>query len=164
MAAIARVRASLRVLGDSLEPDEVSALLGRAPTRSARKGEKIAGSQDAIEPTGAWILDSAQSERAEIAANLHRLCLAVQAEVRQAVIDLADAQGRIRLQRENLETAHENRRVIQAAYLAGKETLTRLNEVQRDYIEADASLSLARIRLRLAWTDLHAAAAIYREP
>jgi outer membrane protein TolC len=106
----------------------------------------------------------AESERAETAANLHRLRLAVQAEVRQAVIDLADAQERIRLQRENLETAHENRRMIQAAYVAGKETLTRLNQAQRDFIQADASLALARIRLRRAWSDLHAAAATYREP
>ena len=77
MAAIARVRASLRVLGDSLEPDEVSALLGRAPTRSARKGDKVAGSQDAIEPTGAWILDSALSERAEIEEHVEALLASV---------------------------------------------------------------------------------------
>ena len=77
MAAIARVRASLRVFGDSLEPDEVSALLGRPPTRSARKGEKVAGSQDAIEPTGAWILDSALSERAEIEEHVEALLASV---------------------------------------------------------------------------------------
>ena len=40
MAAIARVRASLRVFGDTLEPEEVSALLGHEPTRFHRKGDK----------------------------------------------------------------------------------------------------------------------------
>ena len=69
MAAIARVRVSLRVFGDSLEPEEVSSLLGRQPTRSHRKGDKISktsanGSSTA--PTGAWILDSGLSEKAEI--------------------------------------------------------------------------------------------------
>ncbi len=101
---------------------------------------------------------AAESARAEAAAALNRLRLAVQSEVRRAVIDIADAQQQIRLQRERLGTAGENRRIIQAAYVAGKETLTRLNEAQRDFIEADANLALARIRLRQAWSDLNAAA------
>lgn len=66
MAAIARVRASLRVLGDALEPDEVSALLGHQPTRCHRKGDKCGTRRGSIEPTGAWILDSRMPERAEV--------------------------------------------------------------------------------------------------
>ena len=66
MAAIARVRASLRVLGDALEPDEVSALLGHEPTRCHRKGDKCGPHGASIEPTGAWILDSRISEKAEV--------------------------------------------------------------------------------------------------
>ncbi len=66
MAAIARVRASLRVFGDALEPDEVSALLGHEPTRCHRKGEKCGPHRGSIEPTGAWILDSRMPERAEV--------------------------------------------------------------------------------------------------
>lgn len=76
MAAIARVRASLRVFGDSLEPEEVSALLGRQPSRNHRKGDKIrgkSGNLDAVEPTGAWILDSALSERAEVEEHVESL-------------------------------------------------------------------------------------------
>jgi hypothetical protein len=37
----------------------------------------------------------------------------------------------------------------------------RLNQAQRDLIETDAGLALARIRLRQAWTDLRAAAAVH---
>ena len=67
MAAIGRVRASLRVFGESLDPDEVSALLGRPPTRQHRKGDEIGGKGgDAVEPTGAWILDSPLSEKIEL--------------------------------------------------------------------------------------------------
>ncbi len=104
-------------------------------------------------------LRGTQAIYAEARAALARLRLSVQAEVRQAVIDLTDAQEQIRLQRENLSTALENRRVVRVGYLAGKETLTRLNQAQRDYIEADAGLARSRIRLRIAWSDLHAAAA-----
>lgn len=66
MAAIARVRASLRVFGDALEPEEVSALLGHEPTRCHRKGDKCGPHGVSIEPTGAWILDSRISEKAEV--------------------------------------------------------------------------------------------------
>ena len=104
----------------------------------------------------------AQSSLAEAEAMLKRLRLAVQSQVRQAIIDLNDAQQQIRLRSETLVTARDNRRVVLAGYVAGKETLNRLNEAQRDVIEADANLALARIRLRQAWTDLHAAAAAYR--
>jgi len=105
----------------------------------------------------------AESHRAEAAATLNRLRLSVQAEVRKAIIDLTNAQTQIRLHRETVATALENRRVVQAGYLAGKENLNRLNEAQRDLITADADLALARIRLRQAWSDLHAAAAYNSE-
>ena len=81
MAAIARVRASLRVFGDSLEPDEVSALIGREPTRSHRKGDKSApeagARAGAVEQTGAWILDSWLPEKAEIEEHVEALLSAV---------------------------------------------------------------------------------------
>jgi hypothetical protein len=82
LAAIARVRVSLRVFGDSLEPEEVSALLGREPSQFHRKGDKIfktsstssaSGSVASIEPTGAWILDSGLSEKAEIEDHVEAL-------------------------------------------------------------------------------------------
>ncbi|MBW1884364.1 MAG: DUF4279 domain-containing protein [Deltaproteobacteria bacterium] len=78
MAAIARVRVSLRVFGDSLEPEEVSALLGRDPTRCHRKGDPMGGKgAAAVEPTGAWILDSALSEKAEIEEHVETLLSSV---------------------------------------------------------------------------------------
>lgn len=103
----------------------------------------------------------AGSALAEASARLRGATLAVESQIRQAVVALGDAQEQIRLRRENLKTALENRRVIQVGYLAGREALTRLNEAQRDVLEADASLSLARIRLRRAWSDLHSAASVY---
>ena len=73
LAAIARVSVSLRVFGDGLEPDEVSALLGRQPTRFHRKGDETSSTGSAVEPTGAWILDSRLSETAEIEDHVEAL-------------------------------------------------------------------------------------------
>ncbi len=95
----------------------------------------------------------------EAIARQRRTLLAVQSEVKQAVIALTEAQEQIIIRREALETSFENRRIVQAAYLGGKQPLTRLNETQRDYITADANLAQARIRLRQAWSDLDAAMA-----
>lgn len=73
MAAIGRARTSLRVFGDNLEPEEVSALLGRPPTRKHRKGDRIRANSTAVEPTGAWILDSGLSDKAEIEEHIESL-------------------------------------------------------------------------------------------
>jgi hypothetical protein len=73
LAAIARVSVSLRVFGDGLEPDEVSALLGCQPSRSYRKGDNRPQGDHAIELTGAWILDSVLSEKAEIEEHVESL-------------------------------------------------------------------------------------------
>jgi len=102
-----------------------------------------------------------EAERVEVAAELRRSKQRAVSEVRQAVIDLVDAQKRVRLQRLNLASATENRRIVQAEYAAGKSTLVRLNEAQRDLIAAEASLASSRIRLRQAWSALRAAAAVW---
>jgi outer membrane protein TolC len=107
---------------------------------------------------------AAESSLAELCAGLTRQRLSVESEVRRAVIDVQDSQQQILLQRENLNTARENRRLVQAGYLGGKETLNRLNEAQRDYITSDANLALARIRLRQAWSDLRAASGATLDP
>ena len=78
MAAIARVRVSLRVFGDRLEPEEVSALLGCEATSSHRKGDKVsAANLSLIEPTGAWILESPIDERSDIEDHVEALLAAV---------------------------------------------------------------------------------------
>lgn len=104
-------------------------------------------------------LRAARASYTEAVATLRRARLAVESQIRTAIIEVRDAQEQIRLQRENLTTAIESRRIVQAGYVAGKETLTRLNQAQRDYIEADVNLALARIRLRRGLTNLRAAAA-----
>ncbi len=57
MSALQKTTATLRLFGDTLDPDEVSALLGASPSYSARKGDaKASKSEKArIEKTGKWI-------------------------------------------------------------------------------------------------------------
>ena len=106
------------------------------------------------------LLVSAAAIHMESAANLKRLRLKVQSEVRSALIDLHNAQEQIGLHRERLAKANKIRHIVKADYeVKGTELLTRLNETQRDVIAADANLALARIRLRQAWSDLNAATA-----
>jgi len=102
----------------------------------------------------------ARGNRAETAADYHKLRLAILANVERTIIELEDAQEQIRLQRETLETSRENRRVVRAGYVAGKETLNRLNEAHRDFTAADTDLALARVRLRQSWSDLASASAM----
>ncbi|HUU81965.1 MAG TPA: TolC family protein [Phycisphaerae bacterium] len=105
-----------------------------------------------------------EAKRWESAAQLRRLRQKVASDVRQAAIALIDTQEQVRLQRLNLVSATENRRIVKAEYGAGKASLVRLNQAQRDLVETDAALAQARIRLRQAWSDLRAAASAYPTP
>lgn len=49
-------RASLRIAGDTLKPDEVGAILGLDPTRSGLKGERVGARNSAVRRTSFWIL------------------------------------------------------------------------------------------------------------
>ena len=56
---VERVDLCLRVLGDDLNPEEITNLLGRQPTRAGRKGESIlrpTGEVMRQRRVGAWIL------------------------------------------------------------------------------------------------------------
>lgn len=72
MASIKTPRVSLRIFGDDLDPDGVSALLGGVPTRSHRTGDALDG--DVLPaPTGAWVLDSSLPDTAEIEEHVSEL-------------------------------------------------------------------------------------------
>ena len=55
LAGISRARASLRIFGDDLDPDEVSKALGASPTEAHRNGDEIVGKATTrIARTGSW--------------------------------------------------------------------------------------------------------------
>jgi Domain of unknown function (DUF4279) len=62
MAAIGKSTASVRFFGDDLDPDEVSALLGCAPSNHYRKGDLISPGREYRRRHGAWILAAGDRE------------------------------------------------------------------------------------------------------
>ena len=72
MSSVRLINVSLRVFGDELDPESVSALLGGAPTWSHRKSEALEG--DALPaPTGAWVLEAPSPEAAEVEVHVAAL-------------------------------------------------------------------------------------------
>jgi hypothetical protein len=66
----------LRVVGENLDPDVVTRLLGREPSRSQRKGEPIlspAGEVRRTARTGSWLLDVPDDENATLSEAIEAL-------------------------------------------------------------------------------------------
>jgi len=55
---VSKTKASLRIFGDDLDPDEIARALGKEPTRTQRKGGTVGNRKDAksIACTGGWWL------------------------------------------------------------------------------------------------------------
>ncbi len=58
MSVIFESAASLRFFGDDLDPDELTSILGAAPTQSIRKGEtrRLLRGRELLAKTGSWRL------------------------------------------------------------------------------------------------------------
>ena len=66
MAALARSRAALRLFGEDLRPEEITALLGASPTSSHLRGEPDERRRDArVWPIGGWVLEADDSAPAD---------------------------------------------------------------------------------------------------
>jgi outer membrane protein TolC len=102
-------------------------------------------------------LREAKYAQREAEYRLHSLAIEVAADVRVALQELATAQQQLLLQRATAEFVRQNRELVEREYAAGQGSLVRLNEAQRDLIEAQSRLAAARVALRLAWHDLRTA-------
>jgi hypothetical protein len=91
-----RTYATFRVSGDALDPDEVGAVLGLAPTRAFAKGQEVAIDHKAKttrrQPTGIWLLTT-QERVASTSLERHLVHLL------EAVEPAAPALARLRAQR-----------------------------------------------------------------
>ncbi len=85
--------------------------------------------------------------------------LRIMSEVQSAFETLKAAQEDIQLQRSTTKNAQRNRDLVEKEYDAGQASLIRQNEAQRDLIQAQSRLALARVLLRQAWHDMHTATA-----
>ena len=61
MSTIDSSKSTLRLFGDNLDPDEITRLLGKRPTKSERKGDKrigrVTGNESTVR-TGSWRLEA----------------------------------------------------------------------------------------------------------
>lgn len=76
MVLVARTTVSLRFFGDDLEPDLLTASLGRAPTSAATKGQVLIGKNTGIArvaKTGKWSLRVDDREPGNLDAQVHEL-------------------------------------------------------------------------------------------
>lgn len=80
-------------------------------------------------------------------------------EVRNALTQLSTAQEQLRLQRETAAYVEKNRDLVEKEYKAGQAPLVRLNEAQRDLVEAQGRLASARAGMRQAWYQLRTSTA-----
>ena len=63
---------ALRIFGDDLVPEEVSALLGCEPTRSHSKGQ-VRQEPNYLAKTGTWLLEAADAEPGDIEGQVDEL-------------------------------------------------------------------------------------------
>jgi hypothetical protein len=71
-----RAALCFRVCGDDLDPDEITRLMGRAPSRAQRKGQSVldsTGQVKRIARTGSWLLDNPLDAEATIEEGIESL-------------------------------------------------------------------------------------------
>jgi hypothetical protein len=74
MAELHKSVAPLRIFGDTLDPDNISKILGRPPTKCSVKGQiRSSGSRNSIHKTGSWLLEAPAQEPANLDAQISDL-------------------------------------------------------------------------------------------
>jgi Domain of unknown function (DUF4279) len=75
MATVGKTRASLRIFGDDLDPDEISELLSASPTLSGKKGEVRVDKRglEQTATTGRWLLRVARRQPGDLDSQLVEL-------------------------------------------------------------------------------------------
>jgi hypothetical protein len=66
-------RAALRISGETLRPDQISALLGLEPSQSGVKGERFSTRHSAVRRTSFWLLKSPLNDDLPLAEHLEWL-------------------------------------------------------------------------------------------
>jgi outer membrane protein TolC len=139
---------------------------------SRQDNPRFNDSRDATSYVGiqlTWDVFTGGSTKAQVArqeANIrslqHSLTLARQgivAELRQLIESAAVAKKQVELQTRIQTMTEEARKLVRNEYLAGRASLTRLNEAQTDLVKAEGNLVKARIRYWKILEDIAAASA-----
>lgn len=115
---------------------------GVAGTRTGRTKAKVRGATDAAAEARNLLTEARNT---------------TVSDVRTAMASLRSAKDQLLLQRENAELVRRNRDLVEKEYATGQTSLVRLNEAQRNLIQARGRLALARVSLRQARQGLKAA-------
>lgn len=99
----------------------------------------------------------AKARLRELEHSLEGAKINITSEVQTVLARVDSAQQQLLLQRRNAKLVQRNRDLVEKEYKAGVGSLVRLNEAQRDLIQAQVSLAKARAALRQAWYDLETA-------
>ena len=102
-------------------------------------------------------LKEAKEKNIENKKNMEAARINIIKDVRQAIEDVNLAQKELDLQRANVDLVQKNRDLVEKEYAAGQSSLVRLNEAQRDLIEARSRLASSLVSLRMARFDLESA-------
>ncbi len=83
MATIARATAALRISGESLNPSEITVLLGASPTTAQHKGEELVGRSGVsrIAKFGMWRLAAAETSPADLDAQVREIIAQVSSDI-----------------------------------------------------------------------------------
>ena len=101
----------------------------------------------------------ARENRTATARELESRRLNVSAEIVQALDELAAAADQLRLQRRNAVLVARHRDLVEKEYAVGQASLVRLNEAQRNLVQANGHLVQARVSLHQARFALDTATA-----
>ena len=95
----------------------------------------------------------AEARLREAEAIAREIRLQAVAEVKRRVATYSASVLAEDLAARTFELSRENRDLVEAAYKAGRETLLRLNEAQRDFNNAGVRYAAAHLERQLAWID-----------
>ncbi|WFB34780.1 TolC family protein [Kiritimatiellota bacterium B12222] len=98
----------------------------------------------------------------EIEAQYRQVQLQVIADIQQAHAEYLAAIRSEKISAKTFELSKENRELVEASYQAGRETLLRLNEAQRDFNNAGVRYVSARLQRQLSWITLQQATGTLR--
>jgi|SRR6516162_151531 len=84
MATLARAVATLRIIGDSLVPDDVTRALGTSPSASQLKGQELRGKDGRVRTAkfGAWRLHASETSPADLDAQVAEILAKLSSDLR----------------------------------------------------------------------------------
>jgi outer membrane protein TolC len=108
-------------------------------------------------------LREAQANLAVEKQKLVEKWISVIAEVRQAFEERMSKSKQVKIYKSNLALVNKNRDLVEESYKAGNTSITRLNEAQRDLVDADSSYISSVIALANSKAKLAAAIGIHQD-